>query len=648
MELLRLNIQMFADGKVVIDTDLNKKGFESGLSKMQSIAKTGFKAVGTAVGVASTAVAGLVGKAVTMAGELEQNVGGAEAVFGNLGDTISDMTTTIQEYDKATGEIIQKTASLEEVSTEAYKNMGVSQSDYLSNLNKMGSLMQGSGIDQQKALDLSSQAMQRAADVASIMGIDVNSAMESIAGAAKGNFTMMDNLGVAMNATTIEAYALSKGIDQSYNEMDNATKVGLAMEMFLEKTSYAAGNYAKENETFAGSFQTLKAATSNFLSGSGGIEEVADALISFGGILVESITQMAPTIVEGLVSLTETLLPQIPILLEALMPAVLEGAIALINGLVAIFPALITIIQQNLPTIVQGAITIVQTLLTTILTMLPQILEMGITVLLELVQGIIEAIPELIPAIIQCIDTMLSTLISFLPDLIIAGLDLLMALVFGIVDNINEIIDATLYLIGELIATLLRPDMLTKIIMAAIELVMALIIGLMKAIPDLVLAIPKIIAAIVDTFRNMDWGKIGKDILNGIINGFLDIGNLIWNAVKKVGNSMLGAIQKFFGIASPSKLMRDKVGRYLTQGIGVGFEDELDTVYNDMQRALDFETDKMSANVQASGTYQMAMTGMPTFNLLDNSEHSTQLVVNGKVLAEVVNTENRNREVAAS
>ena len=44
----------------------------------------------------------------------------------------------------------------------------------------------------------------------------------------------------------------------------------------------------------------------------------------------------------------------------------------------------------------------------------------------------------------------------------------------------------------------------------------------------------------------------------------------------------------------------------------------------------------------------MAISRLPTFNLLDNSEHSTQLVVNGKVLAEVVNTENRNREVSAS
>ena len=78
------------------------------------------------------------------------------------------------------------------------------------------------------------------------------------------------------------------------------------------------------------------------------------------------------------------------------------------------------------------------------------------------------------------------------------------------------------------------------------------------------------------------------------------------------------------------------------------FEDELDSVYNDMQRAIDLETDKMTANVQANGTYQMAMAGTPTFNLLDNTNNTTQLVVNGRVLAEVVNTENKNREVAVS
>lgn len=626
MELLKLNIQMFADGKVIIDTDLNKKGFESGLSKMQSIAKTGFKAIATSVSVASTAIAGLIGKAVTMAGDLEQQIGGTEAVFGNFAETVQK---------KAAG---------------AFDQMGLSANDFMATVNKMGALMQGSGLSIEESMNLSTEAIQRAADVASIMGIDVQMAMDSVAGAAKGNFTMMDNLGVAMNATTIEAYALSKGIETSFAEMDNATKVGLAMEMFLEKTAYAAGNYAKENKTFAGSFNTLKAATSNFLSGAGGIEDVADALVGFGEILVESIGNMAPTIVEGLVSLTETLLPQIPILLETLMPAVLEGAIALINGLVAIFPALITLIQNNLPTIVGGAILIITTFLNAIINMLPQILEMGITVLLELIKGISETIPDLIPTIVDVIMQIIETLIENIDLIIMAGVDILVALIEGIIESIPLLVEKVPEIINSMVLTLTSPTILMKLIQAGIQLLLALIKGIAETVVTLLANVARIPLDMAEKIKEKisKIKDVGKDLINGLWQGIQEKWNSLKNKVADLGNGIVNKFKDVFGIHSPSRVFADEIGSQLSAGIGVGFEDELDNVYRDMQKAVDLETGKMSANVQASGTYQMAMSGLPTFNLLDNSEHSTQLVVNGKVLAEVVNTENRNREVATS
>ena len=606
MNFMKLNIQRFADGKVVIETDLNDEGFKNGLNKMQSIAKTGFKAIATSVGVAATAITGLIGKAVTMAGDLEQQIGGTEAVFGEFADTVQNKAAA------------------------AFDQMGLSANDFMATANKMGALMQGSGLDIETSMELSTQAMQRAADVASIMGIDVSMAMESVAGAAKGNFTMMDNLGVAMNATTIEAYALSKGINESYVNMDNATKVGLAMEMFLEKTAYAAGNYAKENKTFAGSFNTLKAATSNFLSGAGGIEDVADALIDFSSILVESIGNMAPSIVEGLVQLTQTLMPQIPILLESLLPTVLDGAIGIINGLVVIFPEIIRLVTENLPTILQA----------------------GITILLELVKGISQSLPELIPAIVNALILMVETLIDNIDLIIEAGIELILALALGLIEAIPQLIEKIPTIITELVTALTKPEILTKMISAAIQLIIALAGGLIQAIPQLVRMIPQIISELfnsfVDTIKNTDWKQLGKDILNGILNGLINFGNVVKNTVKKVGNKITSEIKSFFGIKSPSRLMRDEVGKYIADGIGVGFEDEIDNVYNDMQNALDFETSRMTANVQSSGTYQMAMAGVPTFNLMDNTNNTIQLVVNGKVLAEVVNTENRNREVATA
>jgi len=165
--MLKLNIQLFADGKVVIETDLDKKGFENGLNKIQSIAKTGFTGIATSVGVAATAMTALIGKSVQAAGELEQQIGGTEAVFGEFASVVQDKAVN------------------------AFEKMGVSANDFMATANKMGALMQGSGISIEDSMDLSTKAMQRAADVASIMGIDLNSAMESIAGAAKGNFTMI-------------------------------------------------------------------------------------------------------------------------------------------------------------------------------------------------------------------------------------------------------------------------------------------------------------------------------------------------------------------------------------------------------------------------------------------------------------------------
>lgn len=620
--MLKLDIQRFADGKVVINTDLDDKGFKSGLDKMQSIAKTGFSAIAGAVGVASTAIAGLIGKSVSMAGDLEQQIGGTEAVFGKFAETVQDKAA------------------------KAFDQMGISANDFMATANKMGALMQGSGLDIETSMELSTQAMQRAADVASIMGIDVNAAMESVAGAAKGNFTMMDNLGVAMNATTIEAYALSKGITTSYNEMDNATKVGLAMEMFLEKTAYAAGNYAKENQTFAGSFNTLKAATSNFLSGAGGIEDVADALVDFGGILVESIGTMAPRVVEGLTQLTESLIPQIPILLETLLPSVLDGAIGLINGLVAIFPALLTLIQNNLPTIIQGGLLIIQTLITSIINMLPEILQMGITLLLELVNGITEALPELIPIMVKVIMDMVNILLDNIDLIIEAGIQILIALIDGIINALPELVTRLPEIIIKIITTLI--NLLPEIIAVGIRVIGSLITGIFRAIPELVIRIPEIIARMVNGLLEglKDFANVGVNLVKGLWNGISGSFTWIKNKIKGWIGNVTDFIKKMFGIHSPSTVMRDEVGKYLAQGLGVGFDNELDSVYKDMQKAVDIETDKMSANVQTSGTYQMAMAGLPTFNLLDNTNNTTQLVVNGKVLAEVVNEENRNREVA--
>lgn len=70
--------------------------------------------------------------------------------------------------------------------------------------------------------------------------------------------------------------------------------------------------------------------------------------------------------------------------------------------------------------------------------------------------------------------------------------------------------------------------------------------------------------------------SIGKDIVRGLWNGISDMTSWVIGKIQSFGENVLGGIKRFFGIASPSKMMRDQVGRELARGVGVGVEENAD------------------------------------------------------------------------
>lgn len=536
----------------------------SGWEKFGNLAAGAAKIAVGAVGAGATAMTALTKKSLDASGELEQNLGGSESVF--------------KEYAGN----MQKTAD------EAYSNMGLSASDFSATANKMGALFQGSGFDIQESADLSAKAMQRAADVASIMGLDTSAAMEAVAGAAKGNFTMMDNLGVAMNDTAIGAYAVSKGITKATKDMTQQEKIGLAMEMFLEKTSYAAGNYAKENESLAGSLGTAKAAFDNFLAGTGSVDGLADALANAAGVIVDNVEAIVPQLVEGITQIIEQLVPQLPPLLEALLPGIIEGAVALVNGLVAALPTIIdaliailpmlltglqniiTALIQALPTVVQSLVAalpnIITQLVNAIISMLPVIVETGIQLLLSLTQGLIDAIPQLLDALPSIISALLDGILSAIPQLVEAGIQLLTALVAALPDIIAKIVEVLPDIITAIIDAVL--ENIPLIIQAGIDLLVSLVQALPEIITTIVKALPKIITSIIDALI----GNIDKIILAGVQLLVALVENtpkIIVEVVKAIPKIVKGMIDAFIGYVPKMA----ECGLNLIKGLWNGIKD---------------------------------------------------------------------------
>ena len=518
------------------------------------------RGIGTALAaVAAAAVAAAIklGKdVVTQFSELEQNLGGAEAVFGEYADSIA-----------ASGE-------------KAYKNLGLSQSEYLATANKMGALFQGSGLTQQRSLELTTQAMQRAAGMASVMGINMEDAMNAVAGAAKGNFTMMDNLGVAMNATTIEAYAAGKGLDFVWASASGAEREEMAMRMFFETTEQYAGNFAKESvSTISGSLGLLKASVSSLTAGLGNsgadiallsanvadafgavvdniapvLESVAAALPQAVGALTSQLMRLLPTLLETASQLFAEILSALVQMLPALIPAAVQAVITITSALI-----------DNLPQIIAAAMLIVQSLITGIADALPTLIPAAVQAIVTIIQGLIESLPLLLDAALQLISGLAQGLIAALPVLIEALPQIIAAVTTFIISAIPQIVDAGIQLFTALIGAL--PDIITAIVEVIPQIIDGIVTAIVESVPLLVQAgidlltaligaLPDIITAIVEAIPQIIDGIItaivesvpllvqaGIDLLIALVQNLPAIINGIVAAIPKIIDSIITAV----------------------------------------------------------------------------------------------------------
>lgn len=489
---------------------------------------------GLAKVIAAAGIGMILKKSIFEGAELEQNLGGTEAVFGSFAQTIQASAT------------------------QAYKNMGLSASDYMATANKMGSLFQGSGLDQQRALDLTSQAMQRAADVASVMGLDTSMAMESIAGAAKGNFTMMDNLGVAMNATTLQAYALEKGVNFNWNTASNAEKAELAMQMFFDRTTQYAGNFARESEdTFSGSLGEMQASWQNLLGNLMMGESVGSAMASlvqtalvFGGNLIKALLNIVMSLPEAAMAAVTTLGPMLS-----------TTGVATVTSFVSGF-------SSNFPAVMTAGFEAITALLASIIAALPQMYSTAAELIGQFITGFLSGLPSVIQSAGMMIITLLDTVLANLPSIMASGFNLLGTFVTGLLNNLPAIISSIWTVIIKIIATVAQH--LPEILQSGIELLGEFAAGIIQAIPDLVGRLPEVISSIQKTFDDYDWIAIGVNILTGIADGITNaIGDLLGAAIDACSRLVSG-VEDFFGINSPSRLMADRIGQYIPSGIGVG------------------------------------------------------------------------------
>ena len=219
------------------------------------------------------------------------------------------------------------------------------------------------------------------------------------------------------------------------------------------------------------------------------------------------------------------------------------GPEAMLQAAGSILSDLASGIAEQLPGLMTTGVEIITQLAEDIVAATPAMLDTAAEVLGALVQGIIDAIPDLITSATEVVAGFVDYLGDNADAIVDAGVQLMESLVTGIANNLPALITSAAGLIAKFAAALIEhlPDILS----CGAELLATLAQGIVRSLENLAEAALACIAKLIGVWDgSMDeWGHIGENIVQGIINGIAGL----WG---KLTSWVSGLIANLVGTAS--------------------------------------------------------------------------------------------------
>lgn len=275
----------------------------------------------------------------------------------------------------------------------------------------------------------------------------------------------------------------------------------------------------------------------------------------------DSLTKLQGTLGGLKNQLVADLLPGLTQVVDGLAD-VANGSTSLEDAIDQGITAVVESLDKSLPDMVDRGVKIVTSVADGIANNLPKILDAAGKIVAKVLEGIIAVLPTLLKAAVQIIASLASYIIQSIPNLAEAALQVVLGIVKFLIDNGPQILQAGIELIGRLVA------------------------GLIQAIPKVVDGVRQIIQRIKSTFSDIDWGEVGRRIIEGIKNGLASAGGMIVDAARDTARKALNAAKSFLGINSPSRVFKEQVGEMIPAGMAEGIEDGAPEVESSMDKLL--------------------------------------------------------------
>lgn len=376
------------------------------------------------------------------------------------------------------------------------------------------------------------------------------------------------------------------------------------------------------------------------------LPQFAEAAVTIAGSIVTQLTAFVPQLLQAATTLLMAIVDAVPMIVNTLVPMLPQLITAIVTALLGAVPQLLQAATTLLMAIVNALPTIITALtaaLPQILTAITDCLQTSVPVLLQaaitLLMAIVDALPTIIDALVAAIPVIITTLVDFFTNnidtILGAAIQLLMALVDAIPEilvalgnALPQIISAILNAVVDAVPKLLKKsrelfgkimealgELLGKLPGKMLEVRDSIVNGIRNSLGSIGSAAADIVSAIWDHIKELPGMMldVGRDLVEGLWNGISDMVGWIGDKISGFGDSVLGGLKDFFGIASPSKVMRDEVGKFLPAGIAIGIEDSTLSAVKSVRSMADKlrNTAVESLNGMTSGTaYRMQQNPM--------------------------------------
>lgn len=247
-------------------------------------------------------------------------------------------------------------------------------------------------------------------------------------------------------------------------------------------------------------------------------------------------------------------------------------------------------IANSMPDIIKNVPQIVINIAGVINDNAPKILVAGVQLIAILLKGLIQSIPTLIANVPKIVQAIVSVFTAY--NWLSLGKSLITGLKNGIMGAKSNAVNAIKNVYSSLVNGIKNlPSKLKEIgtngvknvgsgitgklstVKTAAGKIITYAVNGIKGLPSSLATKAKdAVVKMKDKFTKVDWLSVGKNIVKGIAKGIGDFAWILVDKMTSLASKAFDSVKSFFGIHSPSRLMRDKVGKMLPAGISVGLE----------------------------------------------------------------------------